>query len=159
MSIIIGIDPGTTTVGFAIMALEKNYREVLNYGIIETKPKEKLELKLVDIVNDLEEIIEKYKPTIAGVEKLFFTNNQKTGIDVAHARGAILQTLAKKGIHIYEFTPLQVKKGICGNGSANKLQVQKALKLILKMNELPKPDDAADAIAIAYIASLQKRLI
>ena len=159
MSIIIGIDPGTTTVGFAIMALNKNCREVLNYWIIETKPKEKLELKLVDIVADLEEIIDQYKPSVAWIEKLFFTNNQKTWIDVAHARWAIMQTLAKKWIQIFEFTPLQVKKWICGNWSANKLQVQKALKLILKMNELPRPDDAADAIAIAYITSLQKKFI
>lgn len=159
MSIILGIDPGTTTVWFAIMALEKNTRTIINYWVIETKPKDRLELKLLDIINDLELIIEEYKPSIVWIEKLFFTTNQKTWIDVAHARWAIMYALVKKWIHIYEFTPLQVKKWICWNWSATKIQVQNAIKLLLKMDEIPKPDDAADAIAISYLASLQKKLI
>lgn len=154
MSIILGIDPWTTTVWFAVLALDWNKRSLINYWIIETKPKEKLEYKLLDIISDLEEIITTYNPTIVGIEKLFFTNNLKTWIDVAHSRWAMIHLFAKKWLHILEYTPLQVKKWICGNWSANKLQVQNALKTILKLDVIPKPDDAADALAIAYIASL-----
>jgi len=156
MSIILGIDPWTTTVWFAILALEWNKRTLINYWIIETKPKEKLEYKLLDIISDLEEILSIHKPDIVGIEKLFFTNNLKTWIDVAHSRWAMLHLFAQKWIHILEYTPLQVKKWICGNWSANKLQIQNALKTILKLDTIPKPDDAADALAIAYITSLQR---
>ena len=112
MSIILGIDPGTTTVGFAL--IEKNGRQVsiLNYGVITTTPKIAIPLKLLDITKDLEDLIDTYHPTVCGIEKLFFFNNQKTGIDVAQARGAILLTLQRKGLFIHEFTPLQVKRGI-----------------------------------------------
>lgn len=157
MSIILGIDPGTTTIGFAV--IEKIGREVsiLNYGIISTPPKIDIALKLLDIAKDLEDIVDTYRPTVCGIEKLFFFNNQKTGIDVAQARGAILLILQKKGISICEFTPLQVKRGVSGNGTAKKEQVQNALKMIFRLETIPKPDDAADAIAIAYLASLQKK--
>jgi len=159
MSIILGIDPGTTTVGFAV--IEKNGRTVniLNYGVITTPAKMDIALKLMDIAHDLGEIIDTYHPTICGIEKLFFTTNQKTGIDVAQARGAILLTLQQKWVAIREFTPLQVKRGICGNGAAKKEQVQNALKIIFHLDSIPKPDDAADAIAIAYLTSLQKNII
>ncbi|MDD2891920.1 MAG: crossover junction endodeoxyribonuclease RuvC [Candidatus Gracilibacteria bacterium] len=156
MSIILGIDPGTTTVGFAVIEKSGRNVSILNYGVITTPPKISIALKLQDITKDLEDLINTYHPTVCGIEKLFFFNNQKTGIDVAQARGAILLTLQKKGIQIYEFTPLQVKRGISGNGSAKKEQVQNALKIIFKLETIPKPDDAADAIAIAYLASLQK---
>lgn len=159
MSIILGIDPWTTTVWYSIIWVEWVKKTLIDYWIIETKPKEKLEYKLLDILNDLEFIIKKYKPNLAWIEKLFFTTNQKTWIEVAHARWAIIYLLAKKGIPFFEFTPLQVKKWICWNWSANKIQVQNAIKTILKLDSIPKPDDAADAIAIAYLASLQKRLI
>lgn len=154
MSIILGIDPGTTTVGFAVIEKTGRSVSILNYGVITTPPKIDIALKLMDIAKDLEHLIDTYHPTVAGIEKLFFFNNQKTGIDVAQARGAILLTLQKRGIQIHEFTPLQVKRGISGNGTAKKEQVQNALKIIFKLDAIPKPDDAADAIAIAYLASL-----
>jgi crossover junction endodeoxyribonuclease RuvC len=156
MSIILGIDPGTTTVGFAVIEKSGRNISILNYGVITTPPKIDIALKIFDIAKDLENLIDTYHPTVCGIEKLFFFNNQKTGIDVAQARGAILLTLQKKGIQIHEFTPLQVKRGISGNGTAKKEQVQNALKIIFKLDTIPKPDDAADAIAIAYLASLQK---
>jgi len=159
MSIILGIDPGTTTVGFAVIEKAGRSVSILNYGVITTPPKIGIALKLMDIAKDLEDLIDMYHPTICGIEKLFFFNNQKTGIDVAQARGAILLILQKKGIHIHEFTPLEVKRGISGNGTAKKEQVQNALKIIFKLDIIPKPDDAADAIAIAYLASLQKNTI
>lgn len=156
MSIILGIDPGTTTVWFAILSCNKQKREILNYWIIETKPKEELLYKIFDIVNDLEWIIDEYKPSIVAMERLFFMKNVKTWMDVAHARWAMLYVLAKKWLKIVEYTPLQVKQWICWNWNANKDQVQKALKFLFKLDNIPKPDDAADALAIAYLASLNK---
>lgn len=154
MSIILGIDPGTTTVGYGIIEITGNKRTILDCGVIKTTPKIELSLKLLDINADLLHLIERYRPEVCGIEKLFFHTNVTTGIDVAQSRGAILLCLAQKGIRIREYTPLQVKKGICGNGRAPKAQVQNALRLIFGLKDIPKPDDAADALAIAYITSL-----
>lgn len=159
MSIILGIDPWTTTVGFALIEQTGRTVRILNYGVVTTPPKMDIALKLMDIAQDIEGLIDTYHPTVCGIEKLFFFNNQKTGIDVAQARGAILLTLQKKWIRIYEFTPLEIKKGICGNGTAKKEQIQNALKIVFKLDAIPKPDDAADALAIAYLTSLQKNNI
>ena len=116
-----------------------------------------MSLKLIDMARDLESLITTFQPTIAGIEKLFFLNNLKTGIDVAQARGVILHTLATNGVIIKEYTPLQVKQGITGNGNAKKRQIQNTIKILFNMEEIPKPDDAADAIAIAYLTSLTIR--
>lgn len=159
MSIILGIDPGTTTTGFAIIKKEWRNIEILEFWIIETIVKSDISLKILDIWNDLENLIKKYKPDICGIEKLFFLKNLKTWIDVAQARWAMLYILAKYAIPVLEYTPLQVKSWICGSGSALKKQVQNALKIIYKLDSIPTPDDAADALAIAYITSLSRRLI
>jgi len=131
-------------------------RTILNFGVIHTTPKLDAALKLIDIERDLSELIETYKPDACGIEKLFFFRNQTTIIDVAQSRGVIMHTIARRGIPIYEYTPLQVKKGICGSGTAKKLQVQNALKILFGLSDIPKPDDAADALAIAYITSLAR---
>ncbi len=154
MSIILGIDPGTTTVGYGILEVIGNKRKILDCGVIKTTPKIDISQKILDINADLVGLIEKYRPTLCGIEKLYFHTNVTTGIDVAQSRGAMLLCLAQKGVQIREYTPLQVKKGICGNGRAPKGQVQNALRLIFGLKEIPKPDDAADALAIAYITSL-----
>lgn len=159
MSIILGIDPGTTTTGFAVIKKEWRNIEILEFWIIETIVKSDISLKILDIWNDLENLIKKYKPDICGIEKLFFLKNLKTWIDVAQARWAMLYILSKYSIPVLEYTPLQVKSGICGSGSALKKQVQNALKIIYKLDSIPTPDDAADALAIAYITSLSRRLI
>jgi crossover junction endodeoxyribonuclease RuvC len=159
MPIIIGIDPGTTDVGFAVLHLEKNTRTILTYGVIHTTPKIPQPAKLVEIMQDLKSIITDYGVTHAAVEKLYFSTNVKTGIDVAQSRGVILAILAEKGIPILEYTPLQIKKALCGNGKAQKKQIGKAVQLLLKLTEIPKPDDAADALGIAYVASLQYTLL
>lgn len=156
MSIILGIDPWTTTTWFAILAKNKWEVEILDYWIIETVVKADLSSKLSDIWEDIGWLIKKYKPEICWVEKLFFLKNLKTWIDVAHARWVILYELVKNWIKFVEFTPLQVKQGICWNWHAQKKQVQNALKNILKLDEIPRPDDAADALAIAYLTSLIK---
>lgn len=155
MSIILGIDPGTTTIGYALMEKKKTL-ELLDYGIISTTPKIDNAIKLLEIGTDMKALIEKYQPNVVAVEKLFFTSNQKTGIAVAECRGVILYEAMKHGLPILEFTPLQVKKAITSNGQANKKQMQQAIKMIMRLKEIPKPDDAADAIAIAYIWALQR---
>ncbi len=106
-------------------------------------------------MNDLEEVIAQYHVTHAAVEKLYFSTNLKTGIDVAQSRGVIIATIAKHNLTLAEYSPLQVKKALCGNGRADKKQIGRAVQLLFKLNEIPKPDDAADALGIAYLASLQ----
>lgn len=113
MHIILGIDPGTTDVGFAVIELQKNQRTILTYGVIHTTPKAPQTQKLVEIMKDLDEIIQQYSVTHAAIEKLFFSTNLKTGIDVAQSRGVIMVTLGNRDIPILEYTPLQVKKAIC----------------------------------------------
>jgi crossover junction endodeoxyribonuclease RuvC len=152
--IILGIDPGIAIVGFALLEKEGNTLRVLEYGVIETKAGIAFSERLVQVASDLSELIDTYRPTICGIERLFFLRNVTNGIDVAQARGVIVHTLATRGIEMVEFTPLQVKKGIAGNGFAKKPQVQKSLQLVLGLSEIPKPDDAADALAIAYLTSL-----
>lgn len=158
MSIILGIDPGTTDVGFAVIELSRNSRTILTYGVIHTTPKIPQSEKLVEIMHDLKDILEQYKITHAAIEKLFFSTNLKTGIDVAQSRGVVVAIIAEQGIPIAEYTPLQVKKAICGNGKAEKKQIGRAVQLLFKLDAIPKPDDAADALGIAYVASLQYTL-
>jgi crossover junction endodeoxyribonuclease RuvC len=131
---------------------------VIEYGVITTRAGLSLSERLLQIGNDLRELIDTYHPTICGVERLFFLRNVTNGIDVAHARGVVLHTLASHGIPLVEFTPLQVKQGIAGNGFAKKPQVQKALMMVLGLSEIPKPDDAADALAIAYLTGLKVKV-
>jgi len=158
MHIILGIDPGTTDVGFAVICLEKNIRTILTYGVIHTTPKIPQAKKLVEIMHDLREIIREYRVTHAAVEKLYFSTNIKTGIDVAQSRGMIVATLADHDIDILEYTPLQIKKALCGNGKAAKKQIGRAVQLLFKLDAIPTPDDAADALGIAYLASMNPAL-
>ncbi len=152
--IILWIDPWTATTGFAFIEKEGKEVRVIEYGVITTFAWLTLSERLVAIGNDLKELIDTYHPGIAGIERLFFLRNVTNGIDVAHARGVMLHLLATEWIRLIEFTPLQVKKGIAGNGFAKKPQVQKALQMVLWLSEIPKPDDAADALSIAYLTSL-----
>lgn len=154
--IVIGIDPGTTTVWYAIIEKQWNTKVLLDYWIIETTPKIDLKDKIVEISRDIELLIEKYLPQRVVIEKLFFTTNVKTWIDVAQVRGMILYTFAIKWIQILEYTPLELKSAICGNGKANKLQLQNAIKIFFSLDEIPRPDDAADAIWLAYMGILKK---
>ncbi len=155
MSIFLWIDPGTTDVGFAVIEVMKNTRNILTFWVIHTTPKAPQGQKLLEIMNDLEEIIVHYGVTHAAVEKLYFSTNLKTGIDVAQSRWVIIAIITKHNIQLAEYTPLQVKKAICGNGKAEKKQIGRAVQLLFKLDEIPKPDDAADALGIAYLASLQ----
>ena len=151
---VIGIDPGTATTGFAIIDSTNKKLELIDYGVITTKSTMSLPERLLIINNDISSILDKYKPDCFVIEKLFFTTNQKTAISVSEARGVLLLTASINKINIIEFTPLQIKNIITGYGKASKSQIQNAVKKRLNLAVIPKPDDAADAIAIA-LAYLQ----
>ncbi len=151
--IIIGIDPGTATTGYGVIKMEKADPQCVSYGLIETSPSLAASERLKIINNELNKLIKKYRPQAIAVENLFFFKNLKTAMPVSQARGVILMTAAKKKIPIYEFTPLQVKMTMTGYGKAEKKQIQKIVKILLDLKEIPKPDDAADALAIAICCS------
>ena len=146
---VLGIDPGTAIVGYSIIDYTNNKIELIDYGCIYTNKEDSLSLRLEQVYFRVESLINLYKPDHMAIEELFFFKNQKTIISVAQARGVIILKAQLSGIDIYNYTPLQVKTGITGYGRANKKQVQEMTKIILKLSEIPKPDDAADAIAIA----------
>ena len=152
MPIILGIDPGLATVGFGVIKSEGNVLSYVDCGIIKTKPEIELPERLNCIKNDLISIIDSYKPDAVGIEELFFARNVTNAIKVAQARGVIVESLYSKNIPIINFTPLQVKKNIAGDGAAQKWQIQEMVKRLLKLKSHPKPDDAADALAIAISA-------
>jgi len=153
---ILGIDPGTTTVWYAIV--EKIWQQFLlaDYWVIETTPKIPLEQKLVEIGSDISGLIDTHKPERVWVEKLFFNTNITTGIAVSHSRWVIIHEIARRWITLHEYTPLQIKKAITGSWAAKKAQLQKAIQMIFRLSEIPKPDDAADAIGIAYMTWLER---
>jgi crossover junction endodeoxyribonuclease RuvC len=151
--IILGIDPGTATTGYGVIEFKKKKFKCLDYGIIQTPAKRDMGERLIQLNFDLNEIIKKYKPELAAVESLFFFKNLKTAMPVSQARGVILLTLAKRNIPVIDFTPQQAKTSVTGYGKATKNQVQKMVKNILNLEEMPKPDDAADALAIAICAA------
>jgi crossover junction endodeoxyribonuclease RuvC len=151
--IILGIDPGTAIVGYGIVSSEKNNLKALDYGCIETAKNLSQAERLLIIGEELKKIIKKFKPQAAAVEELFFFKNLKTAIKVSEARGVILLTAEEQGLIIKEFTPLEVKIATVGYGRADKTQVQKMVKVILGLKEIPKPDDAADALAVAICAA------
>lgn len=146
---ILGLDPGTATTGYGIIKKENNALFCVKFGCIKTQAginaAERLKLLGVELTG----IIRANKPDIAAIERIFFTTNAKTAIYVAQARGVALETLANSNVTIFEYTPLQVKQAVTGYGKAEKIQVQKMVKLLLHLNEIPKPNDAADALATA----------
>lgn len=146
---IIGIDPGTAITGFSILEKTGNSFSLLDYGVIRTSSKTQLPERLSQISEDIRTLIKKWEPQKASIEKLFFNKNVKTAISVAHARGVIMQIFAEKGIYTEEHTPSKIKASVCGYGKADKKAVQQMTKILLNLNEIPQPDDAADAIAVA----------
>lgn len=147
--IILGIDPGTATTGFGIIKSSKKQLTCIEYGIIETSSKLNMGERLKILNKSLEKIITFHKPEIAAVESLYFFKNLKTALPVSQARGVILLSFSNKNVPIKEFTPLQAKTAVAGYGRASKDQVQKMIRNILNLEKVPKPDDAADALAIA----------
>ena len=146
---ILGIDPGIAIVGFGLVEAERADLHMLTYGAITTEAGLPLSTRLYQIGHDMEELIEQCKPDVIAIEELFFNNNITTGIAVAHGRGVILYSAEKCGIPLYEYTPSQVKQAVVGYGKAEKRQVMDMTKRLLKLKAVPRPDDAADALAIA----------
>jgi len=148
-TIILGIDPGVATTGYAFIKSQKSQNQVLDFGIISTSAKQEFSDRLQYIHQSLDALIKKFKPTVIAVEQLYFCKNVKTALLVGQARGVILLTAILNKLPLYEFTPLQVKQSVCGYGKADKNQVQHMVKVLLNLKQIPKPDDAADALAIA----------
>lgn len=146
---IIGIDPGYAITGFAVLDYNGNHFELVKSGAIETKAGVPLPIRLAKIYDDMQLLVNEYKPDAISIEELFFNRNTTTAIGVAQGRGAVLIVAAKNSIPIYEYTPLQVKQGVVGYGRADKKQVQMMVKTILNLEKVPKLDDTTDAIAIA----------
>lgn len=146
---ILGIDPGTAIVGYSVIDFEKGKYKVLDYGCIYTDKDEDMPVRLEKIYDGLDNIIKLWNPSDMAIEELYFFKNQKTIVKVGQARGVITLVGQKNGMNIYSYTPLQVKMGIASYGRAEKKQIQEMVKIILKLDEIPKPDDAADALAIA----------
>lgn len=163
--IYLGIDPGTATTGFGIIkkivgsskTKSQQEYEVVEFGVISTSKSDSDSERLQILFEDLSAIIKKYKPNFVGIEKLFFTNNQRTVMTVSQARGVALLALNQAKVPILEFTPLQVKNTLCGYGKADKKQVQRMVQQTFKLRSIPKPDDAADALAIALCAAVWKK--
>ncbi len=147
--IILGIDPGTAITGFGVIDQQKGEIILLGAGVIRTPAKQALDLRLLTIFNELNTLIQEFKPSQIAVEQLYFAKNVTTAMSVSHARGVVLLLGAQFGLELAEYTPLQVKQAITGYGKADKRQVQEMVKTILNLKSIPKPDDAADAIAIA----------
>ena len=147
--VILGIDPGLAIVGWGVVECNRGSFRVMGYGSIQTEAGLPVEERITQIYDSMNVILDKYKPEVMAIEELFWNTNQKTGISVAEARGCILLSAHKRGIKIYEYTPLQVKQAVVGYGRAEKRQVIAMVTSILKLSRPPKPDDTADALAIA----------
>ncbi|HTL39215.1 MAG TPA: crossover junction endodeoxyribonuclease RuvC, partial [Methylomirabilota bacterium] len=147
---ILGIDPGIGRTGYAVVEQNKNQIQLLVCGVISTRPGEMEAQRLLEIQKDLKSLIQKFQPDAVCIESLFFATNIKTAMTVAQARGVILSTIAAEKIKIIEITPLQVKIAATGYGKADKKQVQSMVVKLLNLKKIPKPDDAADAAAIAW---------
>jgi len=147
--IIIGIDPGTAATGYGIIKKEEDRCRCLSYGVIETFSGSKQEDRLQKINTELSALIKKYHPNVLAVESLYFFKNSRTAIPVSQAKGVILMVASQKKLPVFEYTPLQAKMATVGYGRAEKKQVQEMVKIILGLDEKPRPDDASDALAIA----------
>lgn len=155
---ILGIDPGTAAMGYGLIKKDKKLNAI-TYGCIKTSADLSTPERLNKLYQELNLLIRKYKPDIVAVEDIFFFKNLKTVIKVSQARGVILLTAAKKKIKIMEFTPLQVKQAVACYGRADKVQVQKMVKTLLGLKYIPKPDDAADALAVAICCANTKNYV
>ena len=146
---ILGIDPGYAIVGYGVVEAKGGLYLPVEYGAVTTKAGEDFGLRLKEIYEGMTELLETHKPQAAAVEKLYFSNNKTTGIGVAEARGVILLALSQAGVPLFEYTPMQVKQAVTGYGKALKPQVQEMTRRLLKLESVPKPDDTADALALA----------
>ncbi len=152
---ILGIDPGTGIVGFGVIDTDGHNHNMIEAGVIRTPAHQALELRLKTIYDSLLEIMKDNNPDTVVIERLFFARNVTTAISVSHARGVMLLAATNLGIPVAEYTPLQIKQALTGYGQADKAQIQEMVKIMLGLNERPKPDDCADALAAALTHSMQ----
>ncbi len=146
---ILGIDPGIATVGFGVVDSDRVSHRLIKCGVITTPAHTSLSSRLNQIFDDMDELIDNFRPDCLSVEELFFNTNITTGISVAHGRGVILLSAYRKNVPVYEYTPLQVKQAVVGYGRAEKKQVMDMVRRICNLSAVPRPDDAADAVALA----------
>jgi len=146
----LGIDPGTATTGYGlVLELPDGSLQMVDYGVISTPKQDSGPTRLVQLYTEINDLLMRYHPETCGIEKLFFQRNVSTAIDVGQARGVVLLALAQAGLMIGEYTPNEVKQAVTGYGAADKKQMQEMVRMILSLEKIPKPDDAADALAIA----------
>lgn len=147
--IVLGVDPGTATTGYGVVEETDGRLRAIDYGVVSTPAGEPLPLRLQTIYAELRRLARLYRPSSGSVEKLFFSRNVRTAMGVGQARGVALLALADAGLEIREYTPTEVKQAVSGYGRADKLQVQRMVQTLLALDEIPRPDDAADALAVA----------
>lgn len=158
--VVLGIDPGTALTGYGFLNISDGDEiSVIDYGVISTPAKEKMENRLLLLYNELREKILLHKPDYGGVEKLFFSSNVTTAISVGQARGIVLLCMAQQKMQIAEFTPAEIKQAVSGYGGAEKHQIQMMVKAILGLDSVPKPDDAADALAVAICTAHSRKYL
>ncbi|HZK33986.1 MAG TPA: crossover junction endodeoxyribonuclease RuvC [Bacillota bacterium] len=146
---VLGIDPGLAIMGYSLVEEHDNKLKAIDYGVITTPANMETPQRLLHIYNSTKQLIDEYAPDTAALEELFFNKNVKTALLIGHARGAAVVACAQAGLDQFEYTPLQVKQAVVGYGRAEKQQVQQMVKMLLSLRNLPKPDDAADALAVA----------
>lgn len=151
-----GLDPGYGRMGFGVIYVEGAQVSLVDYGVATTTSGDTFENRLLSLANDLGDLFAHHHPSVVTVEKLFFGKSSTTAMNVAHARGVALLMAAQAGCPVFEFTPAQVKKAVTGDGKAGKVAIQKMVKELLNLPKPPKPDDAADALAIAITASTKR---
>lgn len=154
---ILGIDPGTGILGFGVIEVQKGNIQLVDAGVIRTPVKEDDAVRLLTIYEELTELIVQNKPAVMSVEKLFFARNVTTAMTVSQARGVVLLCGQQAGLQLFEYTPMQIKQAITGYGKADKKQMQEMVRVLLQLKEIPKPDDAADALAAAITQSMTMR--
>lgn len=156
--LVLGIDPGTATTGWGLVCREDDTLTLVDYGTVSTSPDTALPQRLQTIYRELGEIVTHHQPSAVAVEKLFFNKNVRTAMAVGQARGVVLLAVADAGLPFHEYTPLEVKQSVCGYGRASKEQIQKLVQMLLGLDSIPQPDDAADAIAVAICHIHSSRL-
>jgi len=147
--IILGIDPGLSNTGYGLIRYEKKKIELIDYGCLLTYKKDTFSIRIKKIYYKIKELIEKYNPHEVAIEEIFFNKNVRSALTVSKVHGMIAITVALIGLELYEYTPLQIKQATVGNGRAEKYQVQSMVKILLNLSEIPQPDHAADALAVA----------
>ncbi len=155
---ILGIDPGTATTGYGVVDKAGSSPVLVDYGAITTSPKLSAPERLVDAYNQVNEIIDRYQPNVVVMERLFFAKNQTTAIAVGKAVGVMQLAAAQRGLQVVEYTPMEVKQAVVGYGGAEKKQIQFMIQRILNLKEVPKPDDAADALALCICHAHSEKL-